>query len=87
MQLFFTKNDKILTRGLQSILEANGVGQSCLFIPLWGEFPFQPRKTVILKTDIFSTKTFRLETKPRPLKILVVRILPQKFSAGGKIGY
>ena len=63
------------------------MGQSCLFIPLWGEFPFQPRKTVILKTDIFSTKTFQLETKPRPLQILVVRILPQKFSAGGKIGH
>ena len=59
--------------------------QPSLIIPFGGEFPFQPRKTVILKIDIFSAKTMQLETKSGPLEIFVVWILPQKFSTGGKI--
>ena len=37
------------------------VSLASLFIPSCGEFPFQPRKTVILKTVIFSAKTLQLE--------------------------
>ena len=65
MQLFFflTKNDKKSTRGIQSIFwrQMEWASLASLFIPSCGEFPFQPRKTVILKTVIFSAKTLQLE--------------------------
>lgn len=60
--LFLTKNDKKSTRGIQSILWRQMEWVSLAsFIPSCGEFPFQPRKTVILKTVIFSVKTLQLE--------------------------
>lgn len=51
------------TRGIQSIFwrQMEWVSLASLFIPPCGEFPFQPRKTVILKTVIFSGKTLQLE--------------------------
>ena len=61
--LFLTKNDKKSTRGTQSIFwrQMEWVSPASLFIPPCGEFPFQPRKTDILKTVIFSGKTLQLE--------------------------
>ena len=60
---FLTKNDKKSTRGIQSIFwrQMEWVSLASLFIPPCGEFPFQPRKTVILKTVIFSGQTLQLE--------------------------